>query len=421
MFKQCINEYLQKYSSQIVRHSKQSSIASTASIASFKNNLNEEELNEDSRDKARETIRSLLKFEKILKLKELKIKTKAKTVKNELIKLKSFAEKLEQEKKRLKDLKVSKELNTQDERRWVNEQIFAINENWALIKAKLSFIETRESQLDSKQIELEKYFSNIQAELAKERNEINILRIKSEKTEWDLMKRLSSLKSQESLLNLKLENLMQEKLDLDQEKALYHSKKLKVLLDKSCSSPRVLRQDSDRQALIFDLSPVNTSGDVVCGSPILFESKSGENGKDFDLAYIELNEQIEKINKDFELQEQSLQIREAELAELSQVLNEKFHQNSMIFQCLSQSKSYIDEFTTQTITEIETNSQVLVDLVTSLKSQKAELEFLTEKVHKQLALLKVRSAGLDTIREDPSELSDIKLSEEPETLDTESE
>jgi prefoldin subunit 5 len=214
---------------------------------------------------------------------------------------------------------------------------------------------------------------------------------------------------------------MQEKLDLDQEKALLHSKKLKLLNDKSCNSPRVLKQDSDRQTNIFDLSPVNTSGDVVCGSSILFESKSGENGKDFDLAYIELSEQIEKINKDFDVKEQSLQQKEAELAELSQVLNEKFHQNSMIFQCLSQSKSYIDEFNSQTLTEFECNSQLLVDLITSLKSQKAELELLTEKVHKQLTILKTRPTGLDVIKEEPSESLELKLSEEPETLDTESE
>jgi chromosome segregation ATPase len=140
---------------------------------------------------------------------------------------------------------------------------------------------------------------------------------------------------------------------------------------------------------------------ILSQSIILPETRSPDPG--LENVYLELNEQIEKINKELESRENALNTKEAELASLNHFLQEKMNEYKSIEESLLESKFHLEEFQLNTITEIEENSKIIVSLITKLNQLKHELEALVEKVLKQLNCIKKYSLNLEVIQEDPFE------------------
>ena len=400
-FKQSIDHYLKSYVTHIVKHQKSKSQTVKETVEGRKSEKNSE------------TVKQLLNFERVLKLKEEKIAEKLNEVEFELFNLKKLSEGLENDKE------IWFLSKSQEQAKLENDRDSIVSEQLRLEQV---FDKLKESKIELD--ERENSLNELSASLSQEKNQLLIKKIELNKAAWEQSKKQSDLESQQSMLNLKLEHFAQEKAEFEKEKSLFSKeshKKIRRMSSRNFSKttlPKLQIKSSPEYDKVFnmnDISPLNASIEYT-QSVNLFESRSGENGKDFDLAYIELNEEIERINKDLELREQAILTKEQELSAKNLNLNQKLEQIEIIEQCLRESKIYLDEFNEQTVVELEYNSNELLTLIHSLKARKSELEVLIDRVHKELRTIKNFKSGLDIIEEEPDNLLAYKSHSDLETI-----
>lgn len=400
-FKQSIDYYLKSYVTQIVKHQKTRSQTVKETV----------KVNKD--DKRSETVKQLLRFEKVLKLKEEKIAEKLNEVEFELCNLKKLSESIEKDKEKWHILKSQEQAKLENDRNLVLSGQHSLDQTYANLKMLKIELDQRENSLNE-----------LSASLSQEKNQLLIKKIELNKATWELSKKQSNLESQQSILALKSDHFAQEKAEFEKEKSTF------TLQNNQNSQRRSSRKfsrntlpklqiknspDFDKVFNLIDISPLNTSLEYT-QSINLFESRSGDNGKDFEVAYLELNEQLEKINNDLESREQDILAKEKELNAMSLSLNQKFEQFEIIEQCLKESKIYLDEFNDQTAIELENNSNELLCLIHSLKLKKSELEVVIEKVHRELRTIKDYKRSLEVIEEEPDNSLVYKTHSDLETI-----
>lgn len=393
-FKESVDNFLMNYSNRMTMHHKTKSQTVKTTF------------NEVSQANHKETAKNLLKFEKILKLKEEKITEKLREVEFELVNLKKLTSNLEKREEKWLKIKKEEMLQLENDKNSISAERQRLEELYSLLKSKKTDLDERESSLNT-----------LATSLSQEKSTIVLKTVVHNKAIWELNKKQSELESQQSILSLKLEQFEHEKSEFEREKNLFLLEK-KLKSDKNpskkhskCLLPKLQKKNSgdlDKAFDIHDISPLNESRDHT-QSINLFESGSGDNGKDLELVYIELNERIEKINHDLELREHAIMAKEAEL-------NEKFDQFIIIEQCLRESKLYLDEFNEQTAVEFENNSNELLGLMHSLKSRKLELEGLVVRLQQELEIVKEQKFQLEVVSEDPEFNFSSKSNSDVETI-----
>jgi chromosome segregation ATPase len=409
MFQQAVDIYLNRYHKRIVTHQKRKS--HTEGLTDRPENLEELEA-------AKETMKNLVKYEKLLNSKEEKLLLKAEKLQEDLENFKIIKENFEIYLKTFENEKIvwhenkSKELekieNDRKKLAFEKQNLEKLAKDLTGIKEKL---EKKEEEIWNKvkvkEEQLETRINRSKDDLEEEKTRLQQDRLSFESEKWTLQSKISELEELTALLQLRQSHLEQEKSDLLQEKQLFRNQKSQLEQEKHefnlsrKSSPTKSLQDTEGQSP-NDQSMFNLSFEpILSQSIILPETRSPDPG--LENVYLELNEQIEKINKELESRENALNTKEAELASLNHFLQEKMNEYKSIEESLLESKFHLEEFQLNTITEIEENSKIIVSLITKLNQLKHELEALVEKVLKQLNCIKKYSLNLEVIQEDPFE------------------
>ena len=412
-YKQSVDIYLEKYQKNIVSHSKRSSHCEDPTSKS--------EENIEDIQTAKETMKNLMKYEKLLNAKEEKILIKAEKLQEDLENFKIIKENFENYLKNFENEKVAWHENKMKEMEKIDLDKKKLNAEKKRIEKLVQDLQGFKEKVESKEAEAfsrlkvrEEQLNQLETQIYQRKEDLDqeISSFKQEKLsfeseKWSFQGQISGLSDQQALLKLKQDHLDQEKLELIQEKQLLCDQKSKLEQEKHefslirKSSPTKPHSEPEPQSS-NDQSVFNLSFEPFLSQSIyLPDGKSPEPV--LDHIYIELNDQFEKINKELEIRESKILTKEAEIDSVSNYLKHKMEEYKSIEESLIEAKGHLEEFQVNTISEIEYNSKVVVGLIKKLNALKTELEGLVEKVFKQLGFIKKYSLNLEVIQEDPFE------------------
>lgn len=392
MFKDCVELYLKRYTKQLVFHQKHKSTGED--LTEF----------EGEEERARETMRNLLKYEQLLNKKEQAIQLKSQKLEEDLqnfqiikVNFEGYIESFECEKNSWLETK-NKEIEKieSDKKKIAHDKadiekilgnLKVYKENWDKKQEQaVESVKKREELLRETEDSLEKLKESLMLEKAQFQSQ----KIQFDNEKWAFESKLESLEDKEAIYALKIEHLESEKTELLKEKEAFLEEKSKFEREK-----HEVHSNLGRNCEKFVLSDCQVESVTGSSSPY-FGIPFSEPSKEIEQVYFELNHELERVYRDIQERESGLAKREAEL-------EYKVNEYKSIEYSLFESKIQLEEFQLYTIPEIEDNTQQIQSLIESLQRLKYELESLVGKVTKELAQIKRFSLNLEVIHEETYE------------------
>ena len=224
-----------------------------------------------------------------------------------------------------------------------------------------------------------------------------------EQEKWKLDQQFCKLQEQEGLFSVKLEHFQLEKSDFEKEmtqfkilKSKFDEEKENFLKEKQNALDSELRffGDVHQELSTFNISNENSVAYLDYKSQELADREN-----EIELAYAELNEQMNKFNKELEEKEQELNLQSDDIKAQYEELQKKKQEFATIESCLIESQAQIEEFRLNTIPEYEIQSLALQELMKSLHEQQKELKHLVKKLNKEIVSVQKIKGNLDVIQE----------------------
>lgn len=344
-------------------------------------------------EKAKQTRKKLARYEKLLKKKEEKLEEEKIKFRSEKQSIKDLEEHLQQA---LNDFEIQQKAWL-DSKRYDQEKLKLDKED---MESKLAEAKNLKEKYNKKieesakhlrheketLLQLENCLKHTKQALAIDQKRITQERLELEKEKWKLDQKSRKLEEDEILFKVKFEHLDQEKLAVESEKTklqtirkeIYDEHKTtikKTPIEESLKSDKLCHiQNQDYEAKITEL----TNREI-----------------EIEQAYKDLQEQMEKFNKELEDRESILDEREF-ILEKHEKDNKKIFDNfSAIETSLAESKIQVEDLRTFTIPELEKQSGVLSALMHELIDKKQKLDFMIEQLNKGLMLLEIHKGNMD--------------------------
>lgn len=372
--------------------------------------------------KAEETMKTLCRYERLLKQKEAQVNV-------EKARLEELAENLKIIEENLKE---TKEILEIDKNCWLESKNMAfgkIEEDRQKLEIEkknleniIEDIKNMQEKIDKKNAEMAKSLhaqeQNIKEmqnsitkaneEFSKEKLEFSHQKNICMQEKWKLDQLKHSCEEKEALFALKIEHFNLEKSEFENEKS--RLKTMKSNLDEEEKALFLEKKlFNKRKAQNFDS---NSSEDFEYNSTsqnsMYYERESQkltEREYEIELAYIELTEQMEKFNQELEDRENLSAVKEDRLSAKEKELLKKFEEFQMIESCLIESKHEIENFRLAVVPDLEKQSEILEGLIQELLEKKKILENLTQKLRKEVHSLQAIKSNLEVIKESPHEIS----------------
>ncbi|OMJ66494.1 hypothetical protein SteCoe_36640 [Stentor coeruleus] len=356
-------------------------------------------------EKAKQATKNLARYEKLLKKKEEKLEEEKTKFRCEKQDIKDLEEHLQQA---LNNFELQQKAWL-DSKRSEQEKLKVDKEDMEIKLAEAKILKEKyEKKIDESAkhlkhekdilLQLENCLNHTKQTLAIDQKRIAQERLELEKEKWKLDQKSRKLEEDEVLLKVKFEHLDQEKLVVESEKIKLQTLRkeiheeqntLTISKEKTSISEKNIKKASFEESLQSDKLYQLSNQD--------YESKIIElNDREIEIehAYKDLQEQMDKFNKELEDRENILDEREFLIEKQEKDNKKKFDNFFAIESSLAESKIQVEDLRTFTIPELEKQSGSLSSLMNELIEKKQKLDLMIEKLNKELTLLEKHKEDL---------------------------
>lgn len=362
-------------------------------------------------EKAKLTSKNLLKYENILKKKAEKIAKE--TIENNL------------NKKRIQDL----ELQLQSQKNLIETQEKNFTE---FVKSEKEKLRSQQDNLERKKIELndlqeqldtkvkdssiqikyektsletlEKHLTQSKAQLVEDQKILTSEKIRIEKLKLELEKQQKSLNEAKEELSLNRANMEVELKNIQHEKAKILNLKQELnnqLLEidqakETLDNLKLAQKSPNRSTRGLEDKTFEFSGDLE--SEIKMQELT-EKEIQIEQEYQRIQYHIENTSRALDERQSFLEDKEENLSKAEIALKNKFDNIRKIETSLTEAKIEMEELKTNTLPELESQSDVLGILVREIQSKKHELEMSILKLSKEIEFVQKYKKKLDSENE----------------------
>lgn len=419
LYKSAVDKFMENYSKQLKGGSK---IRNRGSIGDV---MQTSEMN--CPQDAKETMKKLLKYEQLLKKKEESLNYEKNRLFEQCENLKIIERNMqeshnsfEREKSEWYEEKVRDVGRLENEKARFNHEKEELEKIAIELKEIKCRIEIKEKEaLSSFKIReenlkvFEKCLNDTKEELLEEKNKSTKEKISIEQEKWNLAQLQRKLNEKEALLTLRNDHLALARAEVEKTKVELQQMKTKIDIENSqlqMAKKKFAKEkkkfEEQEQKFSLDnpneISTVNLSYEGTLQNSFIYENKSielTERENEIEKAYTELTQQMERFNAELEIREDHLEAEERRIILKAKELDTKIQELQEIEYFLLESKAHLEEFRVSAIEEVEIQIKTLQILSVGLNQQKAQIEFLLDRLNRNIALVKRFGGELKVIEE----------------------
>jgi len=340
-------------------------------------------------EKAKETNKNLQKYEKILKKKQEKFENEKSEVKNLKKKLQDWEiqlgkqqAKIQEHEKNFLELQKQEKLKFQARTEDLEKKILEFADYQERTQKKFDELGTQVMFEKQANGQLERCLSESKAKLLEDQKVLSGERISLEQEKWRISQ--AQRKADEESLSSKLaqEKVAAELGLLNQAKQDFLKEKNEFYQQRNLLKPEPVRRTEDRT---FEFS-----GDL--------ESEIRMNDvteKDLEQKYQKIQYELENTSRELEERQFSLDEQEESLHKAEKDLKYKFDNIKKIESSLTETQIQVEELKTNTLPDLENQSNLLGNLVREIQLKKNELEVSIFKLTKEIEFVQKYKKKLD--------------------------
>ena len=355
-------------------------------------------------EKAKETNKNLQKYEKILKKKEEKFEKEKSEVKNLKKKLQDWETQLNKQQLKIQgqeksflELQKQEKLKFQARTEDLEKKLLEFTDYQERTQKKFDDL-GKQIKFEKEALgQLERCLNESKVKLLEDQKSLTSERICLEQGKWRIGQAQRKIDEESSSLKLAQEQVQAELGLLNQAKSEFVKEKNEFYQQKYLLKPDPVKRTEDRT---FEFS-----GDLE--SDIKMNDASE---KDLELKYQKIQCELENTSRELEERQILLEEQEESLHKVEKDLKYKFDNIKKIESSLTETKIQVEELKTNTIPDLENQSNLLGNLVKDIQLKKNELEVSIFKLTKEIEFVQKYKKKLDA----ESEARDRYLAGVPE-------
>ena len=345
-------------------------------------------------DKAKETSKNLSRYEQLLKKKEEKVdqdKAQVRQMKKKLLEAEEEVKKIQvrvesQEKAVIEYNKVEQEKIRADKED-IERKMIELGDMKERFEKKFEDATKHLKYEKDSLTQLENILSETRTNLMNEQKRISLDKVEVEKEKWDLEQRERRADENNLMIQIKIEKLQK---DIEQ----FEDEKQRILQAKDD-----LEYEKQELLNLKESSKEENKFSYVRNFESQLMKDDSEKEEELGQACEELQKQVENINKELEAREQAVEEKELNLVRIERELQIKLDNFRKIESNLTDSKLHLEVLKTNTIPELESQSQTLDSLIREVQLKKNELEVIIFKLNKEVDFVQKYKSKIDSLYE----------------------